>query len=105
MFSIAAMISLVSALSHDGEFSFFRQGQWENDNQIALGRGYIVALCSVVLTLLGSSYGFWKECFDTSTAGDLFHALVAANGTTVVFVFFLLYLHCFLIKSTFPHPS
>eukprot|EP00551_Chaetoceros_affinis_P020113 CAMPEP_0203735158 /NCGR_PEP_ID=MMETSP0092-20131115/31793_1 /ASSEMBLY_ACC=CAM_ASM_001090 /TAXON_ID=426623 /ORGANISM="Chaetoceros affinis, Strain CCMP159" /LENGTH=165 /DNA_ID=CAMNT_0050619637 /DNA_START=22 /DNA_END=519 /DNA_ORIENTATION=+ len=90
-FSIGAMISLMFALFGNGEFAFFEERQWQNENQIALGRGYIVAIFTVILTLLGSSYGFWKECFDTSTAGDVFHALIAACGTACFFSFILFF--------------
>ena len=69
--TIAALISLIFALFRkDG--NIFEQRQWENDDSIGLGRGFIVAIITVILSLLASSYGFWRQCLDTSKFGDTF---------------------------------
>ncbi len=81
-FTIILSISLIFSLVQN-EILFFEDGSWENNDSIALNRGYFMAIITTLLTVVTSSYGLWRQCLPSklvATFDELSGSLVAANG-------------------------
>ncbi len=88
VFTVAALVSLIFAIVQN-EVMFFEEAEWDNNDSIALNRGYFIGLGTVVLSLLTSSYGYWRQCLTSSmsTFDELSASLVSANGALCFFCF------------------
>jgi hypothetical protein len=70
--------------------SFFQGDQWENnDDTLSLPRGYLIAILTVGLSLVTSSFGFWRECCIKDKFDDLFPILLSVNAISWFFCFIL----------------
>ena len=80
--SISAFTALVFAIVQN-EVVFFEDAAWDNADSIALSRAYTIALITATLSLLTSSYGFWRQYLPSnlmSTFDELSASLLTANG-------------------------
>lgn len=80
--SICAFTALVFAIVQN-EVVFFEDAAWDNADSIALSRAFIIALMTAILSLLTSSYGFWRQYLPSnlkSTFDELSASLLTANG-------------------------
>ena len=79
--SIAAAVSLIFVL-YQREVFFLDKEEWENDDDVALVRACFIAILTIVISLLSSSYGFWRGCITSHllTADQISSSFIAANG-------------------------
>jgi len=89
LFTLAALITIIFAIVQN-EVMFFEGAEWDNNDSIALTRAYFIGLWTVVLSLLTSTYGFWRQCLSSSSMSsfdELSASLVSANGAICFFCF------------------
>lgn len=91
--TIIASISLVVALIQQ-DMIFFEDGAWENAGEcIAAPRAYILALWTMIISLVVGSYGFWRSCLNTTkkrTMDIVFSGGASAAGS-LTFACFVLF--------------
>lgn len=89
--SICAFTSLIYAVIQN-EVVFFEDVAWDNEDSVALPRAYTIAFMTASLSLLTSSYGFWRQYVPShlkSIFDELSVSLLTANGAMCLCCFIM----------------